>query len=122
MYKAKFRTAYLQREVPIDVAVIGSTALKVGQLVTLTAAANNNPQYIAAASGADATAALKNATHIIAQSDMTMEYGHIPVEDRDYKYSDEVAVTAASISSTAPVKKVALFELINEKDVVSYSV
>ena len=122
MYKAKFKTAYLQREIPVEVAVIGSAALEVGQLVTLTPTNGTNPDSIAAAAGSTEAAALAAATHIIAQSDMTMEYGHVPVEDRDYKYSPEVAVTAASISASAPTKKVALFKLINKDDVTTYTV
>ena len=122
MFKAKFKTAYLQREIPVEVAVIGSAALEVGQLVTLTPTNGTNPDYIAAAAGATAAAALSAATHIIAQSDMTMEYGHVPVENRDYKYSPEVAVTAGTISTSAPKKKVALFKLINKDDVTAYTV
>ena len=122
MFKAKFKTAYLQREIPVEVAVIGAAALEVGQLVTLTPTNGTNPDYIAAAAGATAAAALSAATHIIAQSDMTMEYGHVPVEDRDYKYSPEVAVTAGTISTSSPKKKVALFKLINKDDVTTYTV
>lgn len=122
MFKAKFKTAYLQREIPVEVAVIGSAALEVGQLVTLTPTNGTNPDYIAAAVGATAAAALSAATHIIAQSDMTMEYGHVPVENRDYKYSPEVAVTAGTIGTSSPKKKVALFKLINKDDVTAYTV
>lgn len=122
MFKAKFKTAYLQREIPVEVAVIGAAALEVGQLVTLTPTNGTNPDYIAAAAGATEAAALSAATHIIAQSDMTMEYGHVPVEDRDYKYSPKVAVTAGSISTSSPKKKVALFKLINKDDVTTYTV
>ena len=122
MYKAKFKTAYLQREIPVEVAVIGAAALEVGQLVTLTPTNGTNPDYIVAAAGATAAAALSAATHIIAQSDMTMEYGHVPVENRDYKYSPEVAVTAGTISTSSPKKKVALFKLVNKDDVTAYTV
>ena len=121
MFKAKFRTAYGQRELPVDVAVIGSTALKVGQLVTLTAKSGNNPAYVAAAAGSTEAAALTAATHIIAQSDMTMEYGHIPVENRNYAYSEEVAATGTAIGANVPTKKVALFELYDKADVITYT-
>ena len=50
---------------------------------------------------------------------MTMEYGHVPVENRDYAYSDKVKVTAASASNTSPVKKVALFAAVKD-DIVTY--
>lgn len=122
MFKAKFKTAYLQREIPVEVAVIGAAALEVGQLVTLTPTNGTNPDYIAAAAGVTEAAALSAATHIIAQSDMTMEYGHVPVENRDYKYSPKVAVTAATIGATSPTKKVALFKLVNKDDVTTYTV
>ena len=49
--------------------------------------------------------------YIVAQSDQTMEYGHVPVEMRDYRYDDKVAD-----KSTA--KKVALFRIINPLDVI----
>ena len=104
MYKAKFRTAYDQREIVMDVAVIGSSDLVVGQLVTLTEASGSVPAYISSAQSVSA------ATHIVAQSDMTMEYGHVPVENRDYRYSDKVSL------STTP-KKVALFKIVNKDDI-----
>lgn len=115
MYKAKFRTAYEQREIVMDVAVIGSDNLVVGQLVTLTAASGSVPAYIASAQSVSA------ATHIVAQSDMTMEYGHVPVEERNYAYSDKVNVTDNEASSTSHVKKVALF-VATKDDIVTYQV
>ena len=87
----------------------------VGQLVTLTAANDSVPAYISSAASAAA------ATHIVAQSDMTMEYGHVPVEERNYAYSDKVKVTAASASASSPVKKVALFVAVKD-DIVTYQV
>lgn len=113
MLKGEFRTAYLQREVPLDVAVIGSKPLVVGELVKLTPASGDIPAYIESATS------LADATHLIAQSDMTMEYGHVPVEYHDWRYSDEVAVTAAGpASATTPFKKVAMFELFDKNDVI----
>ena len=102
MYKAKFRTAYDQREVVIDAKV--TEDVTVGTLVTVT---YGTPNSIAAASSKEA------ATHIIAQSDMTMEYGHVPVEDRDYRYSD---VVKASDSE----KKIALFPILDRSDLITY--
>lgn len=93
MYKAKFRTAFLQREIPVDVAVVVDGNLEVGQLVTYVPATATAPAYIKAVSGNTAEAALGSATHFIAQSDMTMEYGHVPVENRDYGYKNTVAGT-----------------------------
>ena len=75
-YKGTFKTAYLQREIVVDAKVAANVI--VGQLVTLSG------DTISSAATADA------ATHIIAQSDMTMEYGHVKVEDRDYRYFPDV--------------------------------
>ena len=85
-YFGQFKTAYLQREIPEDVAVSSDSYLQVGQLVKLTPAAGKAVGYIAAATGNNEAAALAAATHIVAQSDVTLEYGHIPVENRDYRY------------------------------------
>ena len=115
MFKASFKTAYLQREIPMTVAVLGASPLVVGQMVTLTAASGAVPAYIASA------ATVAAATHIIAQSDMTMEYGHVPVENRDYKYSDEVAATIAAagpVTASTPTKKVALFAITDKDDLI----
>lgn len=79
-YFGQFKTAYLQREIPEDVAVSSDSYLQVGQLVKLTPATAVAVAYISAATSPN------DATHIIAQSDVTLEYGHIPVENRDYRY------------------------------------
>ena len=105
MFKASFKTAYLQREIPMTVAVAGDKPLVVGEMVTLTAASGAIPASIKSA------ATVAAATHIIAQSDMTMEYGHVPVEYRDYRYSDTVA-------DSTKVKKVALFRITDVLDVI----
>ena len=98
---AEFKAARLQREIPMDVKV--SEKLEVGALCAYTAGTNT----IAGAT------TIADATHIVAQSDMTMEYGHVPVENRDYRYSPGVAA-----SSGSAVKKVALFKIINPDDVI----
>lgn len=115
MAKASFKTAYLQREIVLDVALAdASNDFSVKQLVTLNAAADGAPQYLTAA------ATLAAATHIIAQSDMTMEYGHVPVENRDYAYSDVVkrTVTGAAAVAASPLKRVAVFKIVNADDVI----
>lgn len=85
-YFGQFKTAYLQREIPEDVAVSSDSYLQVGQLVKLTPATTTAVGYIAAVTANDEAGALNEATHIVAQSDVTLEYGHIPVENRDYRY------------------------------------
>ena len=94
---ASFKTGYLQKEQVLDVKV--AAELKVGDLVkvsgdTMSKATN-----------------LSDAQYIVAQSDMTMEYGHVPVEKRDWNYSDAVAV-----SNTA--KKVAVFYILDKSDII----
>lgn len=89
MYKAKFKTAYLQREIPMDAVVTGGDPLVVGEVVTVDDRYDGTPVVVKAVSANT----LAEATHIVAQSDMTMEYGHVPVENRDYRYSPEVLAT-----------------------------
>lgn len=114
---ATFKTAYLQREVIEDAAVVGTTtgqeAFRVGDYVKFTPATSTVSPYVKKSTIADAT-------HIVAQSDMTLEYGHVPVEIRDYRYSPIVKATVTAVPSdlTAPVKKVALFRITNKEDVI----
>lgn len=111
---ASFRTAYLQREIYLDCDVVGSTALKVGDCVQYHEATATVAAYINKSTFA-------NATHIVAQSDRTLAYGHVPVENRDYRYNPEVAVTRSSAPTTATTttwKHVALFKIVNKEDVI----
>lgn len=127
---ASFKTAYLQREVYRDVAVVGplyptvnhlnaagvyqTAEIKVGDFVTVVEAAGVNPAYIQKSTVA-------NATHIVAQSDQTLAYGHVPVENRDYRYNDSVAGTVVAVdnlSAATPVKHVALYKIVNVDDII----
>lgn len=111
---AGFKTAYLQREEWHDVDVVGSAALKVGDCVQLVAATASVAAYIQKSTFA-------NATHIIAQSDQTIGYGHVPVENRDYRYDPSVATTLSAAPSSATSttwKHVALYRITNKDDVV----
>lgn len=109
-----FKTAYLQHEIVEDVKVTAgkNQVLHVGDIVKIT---NGVLGLVLSASAASADAvsfpALTTDMYIVAQSDQTMEYGHVPVEMRDYRYDDKVAD-----KSTA--KKVALFRIINPLDVI----
>ena len=109
-----FKTAYLQHEIVEDVKVTAgkNQVLHVGDIVKIT---NGVLGLVLSASAASASAvsfpALTTDMYIVAQSDQTMEYGHVPVEMRDYRYDDKVAD-----KSTA--KKVALFRIINPQDVI----
>lgn len=109
-----FKTAYLQHEVVEDVKVTAgkNQVLHVGDIVKIT---NGVLGLVLSASAASASAvsfpALTTDMYIVAQSDQTMEYGHVPVEMRDYRYDNKVA-------DKATAKKVALFRIINPQDVI----
>lgn len=119
MAKGHFITAYLQREIPMELAVVTSTlteddALEVGQLVKFTASTGDGiPAKIEAATGLD------DATHIIAQSDVTMNAGHIPVENRDYRYSNKVlGTTTGTVNAFTDTKHVALYAIMDKNDII----
>ena len=109
-----FKTAYLQHEIVEDVKVTAgkSQVLHVGDIVKIT---NGVLGLVLSASATSANGvsfpALTTDMYIVAQSDQTMEYGHVPVEMRDYRYDDKVA-------DKATAKKVALFRIINPLDVI----
>ena len=109
-----FKTAYLQHEVVEDVKVTAgkNQVLHVGDIVKIT---NGVLGLVlsasASAAGSVVFPVLTTDMYIVAQSDQTMEYGHVPVEMRDYRYDDKVA-------DKATAKKVALFRIINPQDVI----
>ena len=109
-----FKTAYLQHEVVEDVKVTAgkNQVLHVGDIVKIT---NGVLGLVlsasASAAGSVVFPALTTDMYIVAQSDQTMEYGHVPVEMRDYRYDNKVA-------DKATAKKVALFRIINPQDVI----
>ena len=102
MVKSQFKTAYLQREIVMDVQVAADMA--VGTVVTLSGTGDSAKITAVADSTAPAT------THdIVAQSDMTM--GKRDYTTHEYVYSDKVA------ASSTP-KKVALFRVLDVADVI----
>ena len=109
-----FKTAYLQHEIVEDVKVTAGKGqgLHVGDIVKITSGVLG---LVLSASATSANGvsfpALTTDMYIVAQSDQTMEYGHVPVEMRDYRYDDKVA-------DKATAKKVALFRIINPLDVI----
>lgn len=118
--KAGFKTAYLQKAVPLDVVPAASGKMHVGDVFSLS---GNVPtplsytsSYAASSSGyADAAVAAAKALvsegqWIVAQGDMTMGYGHVPVENRDYRYNDEVVLE----SSVA--KKIMAYHIYDTRD------
>lgn len=84
-YKASFKTGWNQREIPASMKVTGDG--RVGYLYTI---------------GTDTLTLLNTAPvagtkyAMIAQSDDTLGYGHVPVEHRDWQYSDEVKASATA--------------------------
>jgi len=98
MYKASFKTAYLQRELPNKAVVIGDDVF-VNELVKITYI--DGYTMIEKISANTVTGALNEATHTIAQSDMTLDYGHVPVEYRDYRYKD-IVKSVISINDIKP--------------------
>lgn len=102
-YKASFITGWGQREIHKDMKV--SAAGKVGYLYSI---------------GADTLTLLANAPvagtkyAMIAQSDDTLGDGHVPVEHRDWQYSDEVAASASA-------KKHVAYFIVDTND-ITYSV
>ena len=100
---AGFKTAYLQREIVMDVQV--AKDLKVGDLIKVTAfeADGVTPKTVTASTAAEAT-------YIIAQSDMTMSRRDYTVHE--YDYSDKVA------ASVATKKKIAVFPIHSKEDII----
>ena len=125
-YSASFKTAYLQREMLIDTKVDGDGDLEANYSVASTVdlklhvgdvvEVNGDKIQLALAHHASSDAsiadsdAIKVGNYIVAQSDQTV-YKHIPVEDRDYRYSDLVDDSATS-------KSVALFKITNVDDLI----
>lgn len=95
--KAQFKTAYLQREIPVFAKV--AEKLEVGALCTF------NGETV---TGAETAVA---GNYIVAQSDVTMGAGHVPVEHHSYVYDNTVAASAEK-------KNVALFLITDASDVI----
>ena len=102
MVLAEFKTAYLQREIPVKANV--SAKLVVGQVCTY----NATTKALTALSDGTAVA---NGHYIVAQSDVTMGDSHVPVERRNYGYNNEVAA--------GNDKLVALYLITDVTDVIS---
>lgn len=100
---AGFNTGYNQREVRILAKGASSLTLKVGELCTYT------PSTKTIAKNTTGSASVGNV--IIAQSDMTVGKGHVPVEKRDYRYDDSVSITTSE-------KPIMVFFVDNVADVI----
>lgn len=104
---AGFKTGWNQREVRIDAKGASALTLKVGELCTYDA----GTKIIAKSTvGKDGKASVGNV--IIAQSDMTMGKGHIPVEKHDYQYVNTVAI------GSTDTKPIMVFVVSDPTDIV----
>lgn len=113
-----FKTAYLQKAIKFDNVATLSTesgdVFKVGQVVNYTAKSGTTPAYFAK----DASPAVGD--YIIAQSDDTVGYGHVPVEDKNYKPKDYVAVTEPTAMDSASItKSVVVYKIVDLDDLVT---
>lgn len=129
---AQFKTAYLQRMVPVDAVVVGTVtegtavtstnrkaAICRGDFVVYTAPTATVPASITKATQAQVTG--KTATHIVALTDMTISDGHVPTDVKDYRPSELVGATkttAAAAGDEALVKKVGLYPIWDWADIV----
>jgi len=109
-YRAKFKTAYLQRMELIDATLVAD--VNVGDLVVY----DPSTKAITASVAGDATVAN---SYIIAQSDVSLAaigsgrsgpYDHVKVEDKNLQFDPKV-----KLSTT--LKKVAVFKVVNPSDV-----
>ena len=126
--RANFKTAYLVREEVVDASV--SASCKVGDVVSIanegtssaiitpvvgTSASTSSAVSTCVSDAMKSAAAAISAGHlIIAQADQTMEYGHVKVEDRDYKYDP-------TVKSCDAIKKIAVFRIKDITDINKYA-
>lgn len=131
---ATFRTGYLQTAVQFDVIVVGTiaagtaitaanrrAAILAGDFVVLTPAAAGIPASIKKATAAQVAA--RQATHIVALTDMTMGTGHVPTDMKNYLPSDLVGATIgippAPINANMATKKVGLYPIWHWDDIIA---
>lgn len=111
MLLGEFKTAYLQREVYVDATV--TEDLVVNQLVVLTPKSGSTPASISAASTA------KEATHILAQSDVTATpYDRVPTELGRYDGWNYQKVAAPTDDVPYEWKHIALYKITDFDDII----
>ena len=125
--QGSFKTAYLQKAVVLDVICGTTEEAHVGDVFSLT---NGTLSLIAGASSSYATSSagyaesaitaakslVSQGQYIIAQADMTLEYGHVPVEYRDYKYSDVVKLDS-SVYTSENTKRIMAYPIYDVNDI-----
>lgn len=118
---AEFKTAYLQRAIPVDVNVVGTVsnptrkqAILRNDLVVFTPATSTVNAYIKKATS------LSEATHIVALTDMTISDGHVRTDLKNYKPSELIAaqIAAAPTDKTVETKKVGLYPIYDKDDII----
>jgi len=115
----EFKTAYLQKAIRLDDVAVFSTEpgdiFKIGQVVNFIPKNGTTPAYIQK----DASPAVGD--YIIAQGDDTaLPYGHVPVEDKNYKPKDYVAVTEdTAMSAHSITKSVVVYKITDLDDLIS---
>jgi hypothetical protein len=115
----EFKNAYLQKAIRLDDVAVFSTEsgdiFKIGQVVNFTAKNGTTPAYIQK----DASPAVGD--YIIAQGDDTaLPYGHVPVEDKNYKPKDYVAVTEdTAMDAYSITKSVVVYKITDLDDLIS---
>lgn len=129
-FVAEFVTGYLQREIKMNVRVVGGTDAGLrkstdlgyapGRLVRLATAQVNGqavPAFVAPA-GVSATS-IGNATHIIAQSDDT-----IRETPEDYNYTERhstlpnlIVKNTGNAEAGGDAKTVAVYKIVNSDDI-----
>lgn len=113
-----FKTGYLQKAVRLeDVATLSTEVgdtFKIGQLCNLTAANGTTPAYLSK----DTAPAVGD--YIIAQGADTVGYGHVLVEEKNYKPKGYIAVTedTAMDASSITVPIVIVYQVTDVNDVV----
>lgn len=93
-----FKTGLDQRAIKLKIAPKSTVTAHVGEIYKIDSSgelervSSDGSSQTQAAAVAAAKAAVAVGQYILAQSDMTMGYGHVPVEIRDYMYKDDIVM------------------------------
>ena len=104
MFKANFRTAYLQREVPEDAIVLGD--MVVGEMVEVDAATDVLPAVYSKLKATTVSAAIEEASHIIAQSDDSIREDQVCGDPEKYSSLPNLVCKNSEEKKTIAVYKI----------------
>lgn len=108
--KVGFKTGRLQRELLELLTPKDNLTAHVGDVFKVDS--NGELERIeSTTSAADAKSKVLKDQYILAQSDMTLDKGHVPVENRDYRYNDTV------VMKDSTPRRLAVYKIINIDDV-----